>query len=70
MTGKQLLRWLKSHGFLVVGQNGSHVKITCGASNCGKCTTVVPVHAGEDLGKGLLAAIKRQLRCYPKGKKG
>ena len=26
---------------------------------CGKCTSVVPVHAGMDLGTGLLHAIRR-----------
>jgi len=28
---------------------------------CGECRTTVPVHAGEDLGKGLLRAIERGL---------
>jgi predicted RNA binding protein YcfA (HicA-like mRNA interferase family) len=28
---------------------------------CGACQTTVPVHAGEDLGKGLLRAIERDL---------
>jgi predicted RNA binding protein YcfA (HicA-like mRNA interferase family) len=37
-------------------QKGSHVRAECGA-----CVTTVPVHAGEDLGKGLLAQIERDL---------
>ena len=28
---------------------------------CGMCNTTVPVHAGEDLGKGLLKQIERDL---------
>jgi predicted RNA binding protein YcfA (HicA-like mRNA interferase family) len=28
---------------------------------CAVCQTVVPVHAGEDLGPGLLRAIERDL---------
>jgi len=28
---------------------------------CGRCQTTVPVHAGEDIGPGLLASIQRDL---------
>ena len=28
---------------------------------CGRCQTTVPVHAGEDIGPGLLASIVRDL---------
>ena len=44
-------------------QKGSHVRVQCGT-----CSTTVPVHAGEDLGPGLLRAIERDLeRCLGKG---
>ena len=62
MTGRVLLRELKRMGCHEVRQRGSHVRV-----RCGRCRTTVPVHAGEDLGPGLLAAIARDLSpCLPK----
>ena len=35
---------------------------------CGKCSTTVPVHAGEDIKKGTLRGIERDLEpCLGKG---
>ena len=35
---------------------------------CGRCVTTVPVHAGEDIGPGLLRRIERDLEpCLGKG---
>jgi len=35
---------------------------------CGTCVSVVPAHAGEDLGRGLLRKIERDLEpCLGKG---
>jgi predicted RNA binding protein YcfA (HicA-like mRNA interferase family) len=63
MKASELLRILRSHGCVEVRQKGSHVRV-----RCGKCSTTVPVHAGEDLGKGLLRAIERDLEpCLGKG---
>ena len=63
VTGKVLLRKLRALGCEELRQRGSHVVV-----KCGECTTVVPVHAGEDLGKGLLRAIQRDLEpCLGKG---
>jgi predicted RNA binding protein YcfA (HicA-like mRNA interferase family) len=56
VTGKALLKILKSLGCEEVRQESSHVRV-----RCGRCLTTVPVHAGEDLGKGLLRAIERSL---------
>ena len=56
MTGKDLIRKLKQLGCVEVRQRGSHVRV-----RCGKCMTTVPVHAGEDLGPGLLSQIERDL---------
>lgn len=57
MTGKELLRLLvKKHGCVVLRVKGSHHQV-----QCGKCHTTVPVHAGEDIGEGLMAAIGRDL---------
>jgi predicted RNA binding protein YcfA (HicA-like mRNA interferase family) len=65
VTGKALLRLLKSHGCRVVRHKGSHVRVD---SPDGACHTTVPVHAGEDLGAGLLRQIERDMeRCLGKG---
>ena len=57
MTGKLLLRVLrKQFDCVAESQRGSHVKV-----RCGRCRTTVPVHAGEDLGPGLLGQIGRDL---------
>jgi len=63
VTSRELLKILKSRGCVEVNQEGSHLKIRCGT-----CTTTVPVHKGEDIGRGLLRAIERQLEpCLGKG---
>lgn len=56
MTGKDLLRLLQRLGCRKIRQRGSHVRV-----QCGKCWTTIPVHAGEDLGPGLLRSIQRDL---------
>ena len=63
VTGKDLLKLLRKAGCVELRQKGSHVMV-----KCGKCQTVVPVHAGEDFGPGLLRAIERDLEpCLGKG---
>jgi predicted RNA binding protein YcfA (HicA-like mRNA interferase family) len=63
VTGKDLLRVLRGLGCIERRQRGSHVIV-----ECGKCRTVVPAHAGEDLGPGLLRAIERDLEpCLGEG---
>jgi predicted RNA binding protein YcfA (HicA-like mRNA interferase family) len=62
-TARDLRRLLKSFGCIEVRQKGSHLRI-----HSGTCSTTVPAHQGEDLGKGLLAAIERDLEhCLGKG---
>lgn len=55
LTGKELLFALKKAGFSVVRVRGSHhfVHHPDGRS------TVVPVHAGESVGSGLISKILR-----------
>jgi predicted RNA binding protein YcfA (HicA-like mRNA interferase family) len=54
---------LRSRGCIETRQRGSHVRIECRT-----CVTTVPVHAGEDIGLGLLRRIERDLeRCLGKG---
>jgi len=44
---------------------GSHVRVDC---PCGKHSTTVVVHAGEDLGPGILRSIEKDLEaCLGKG---
>ena len=56
MTPKQMIKHLKKHGFEVVSQNGSHVKMKNSETNR---QTEVPLHA-KDLKKGLEQAILKQ----------
>jgi predicted RNA binding protein YcfA (HicA-like mRNA interferase family) len=55
LTGKDLLLALKKAGFLIIRVRGSHhfVQHPDGRS------TVVPIHAGESLGPGLISKILR-----------
>jgi predicted RNA binding protein YcfA (HicA-like mRNA interferase family) len=55
MTGSRLIRALRKMGFEVIRIKGSHHFIQ---HQDGRCT-VVPVHRGESIGRGLLAQILR-----------
>ena len=56
-TARQVVQALRRAGFAVVRQRGSHVFLrhTDGRS------TLVPVHAGESIGPGLLRKIMRDV---------
>jgi predicted RNA binding protein YcfA (HicA-like mRNA interferase family) len=54
-TGKRLITTLGGKGFAVVRVKGSHHFLRHPDGRC----TVVPVHAGETIGPGLLAKILR-----------
>jgi predicted RNA binding protein YcfA (HicA-like mRNA interferase family) len=56
IKGKDLVDFLKTLGFLVIRQKGSHVRMK---SDDGRYTSV-PVHSGEDIPKGLLRKIIRE----------
>jgi len=63
MKAKALLKQLRAFGCVEVRQRGSHIRVRCGA-----CHTTVATHAGEELGPGLLRAIRRDLEpCLGKG---
>ena len=53
VTGQRLIKALKKIGFEVVRTKGSHNFLQHPDGRC----TVVPVHAGETIGRGLLAQI-------------
>ena len=55
VKGKQLIKALKRFGFDVVRIKGSHHFLKHPDGRC----TVVPVHRGETIGRGLLAQILR-----------
>ena len=55
LSGRDLIRILTRKGFEVVRQRGSHVRLTHAD---GRVVTV-PVHAGRDIGRGLLRKILR-----------
>jgi len=56
VTGTQLIKSIKTLGFEVVRIKGSHHFLRHpGDQRC----TVVPVHRGETIGRGLLAQILR-----------
>lgn len=57
ISGKEMCKLLEKLGFQKIYGKGSHVRFK---HSDGK-RTVVPVHGNEDLGKGLLRAILRQI---------
>jgi predicted RNA binding protein YcfA (HicA-like mRNA interferase family) len=61
LTGKELIRILRTLGFEVVRNRGSHFFLR---HPDGRVTTV-PVHSGEILGPGLLRSILRDLELRP-----
>ena len=55
LKGREVIRALEGAGFQVVRQKGSHVRMR---HPDGRVVTV-PVHAGQDIGRGLLRKILR-----------
>ena len=58
LSGKRLLSVLLRHGFIVLRQRGSHMRV---ASSDGSLKTVVPAHANRDLPRGTLENIMEDL---------
>ncbi len=57
ISGKQMCKLIESLGFQAIQAKGSHIRFKHPDGR----RTVVPVHANEDLGKGLTLAILRQI---------
>lgn len=57
ISAQSLIRILERHGFSMVHQKGSHVRLK---HRDGRRTTI-PVHAGEKVGVGLLRKIMRDV---------
>ena len=58
ISGKKLCKLLEKLGFISIQGKGSHVRFKHPDGR----RTVVPVHANEDIGKGLLKAILNQIK--------
>jgi mRNA interferase HicA len=56
MNSKQMKKWLENQGANFQAGKGSHLKVFLGGRQ-----TTLPMHGTTELGKGLEAAIKRQL---------
>lgn len=56
MTSREMVNFLKKNEFVVVSQNGSHIKMR---NKSTKITVIVPYHSKE-LKKGLEQAIIKQ----------
>ena len=61
LKAKDVIRVLKKMGFYEVRQKGSHL---CFQHNDGRFT-LVPCHRGEDIGRGLLRQILREINVSP-----
>ncbi len=56
MNSKQMKAWLKDQGAEFAPGKGSHLKVFLNGKQ-----SVLPMHGTAELGKGLEAAIKKQL---------
>ncbi len=61
LKSKQVVKALLLLGFEEVRQSGSHIFF----SHKDGRTTVVPLHGGEDVGRGLLRQILREINVTP-----
>lgn len=63
MTSSDVRRILRALGCTEVRQRGSHLRVRCGS-----CFTTIPIHKGEDIPRGTLRAIERDLEpCLGRG---
>ncbi len=58
ISGKELCKILERFGFQQIHGKGSHVRFKHSDGR----RTVVPVHSGEKIGKGLLKEILKQVK--------
>jgi mRNA interferase HicA len=56
MNSKQMKKWLEQQGATFTPGKGSHLKVLLNGRQ-----STLPMHGTAELGKGLEAAIKRQL---------
>lgn len=58
VTSSKMRRILRKLGCVELRQRGSHLRV-----RCGMCFTTVPIHKGEDVPKGTLRSIERDLEA-------
>lgn len=58
LTSKQLIKTLQKIGFILERQRGSHLFLKHPDGRA----TVIPIHKGEDIGRGLLRKIIRDIK--------
>lgn len=58
---RQVVRALTKSGFVFASQKGSHAKFVHPDGR----TTIVPIHSGEMIGRGLLKEIITQAKILP-----
>lgn len=56
MNSRQMKKWLEKQGATFEAGKGSHIKVFLNGRQ-----STLPMHGTAELGKGLVAAIKRQL---------
>ena len=61
VSAAQMSKILRRLGFSLIRQKGSHAYFRHSDGR----VTVVPVHPGEDLGRGLIRAILRDIELTP-----
>ncbi len=57
LDAKELIKILNKMGFEVIRQRGSHIYMK---HKDGRCT-IVPLHSGRDIGRGLLKRILNEI---------
>lgn len=57
LSAKELCKFLEKERFVAIRQKGSH----CFYEHADGRTTVVPLHASKDIGRGLLKAILSEI---------
>ena len=57
LDAKELIKILTKMGFEIIRQRGSHIYLK---HKDGRCT-VVPLHSGRDIGRGLLKRILNEI---------
>ena len=61
LRSKQLIQVLEKEGFAIVRQQGSHARLR---HQDGRVVTL-PIHPGQDIGRGLLRKILRDAELSP-----
>lgn len=61
LKSRDIIHAIKSLGFVEVRQSGSHIFFQHPDGR----TTLIPQHGGEDIGRGLLRQILREIEVTP-----